>query len=410
MSRAKPHTLRGHPLDADLVALIEEMLDELYDDLSSVGTSGHNLLSDEHTDTVEVDPVRGDIITAQVIGSSTDVAWQSLAIGSSTFYLKSDGTDAAWAQIQETDIADGTIFARVASAETITGVWTHSANIILGNGFYLRGTSEAASSIRIISHDAGGFAVNIGDPVAANNNTIRLYTTAVARWTMTAVGITTTLQHIGPIGSASAPTYTASGGSNTGVYFPTTTSIGFTTGGTLRVTLNNTQVLSTTPWNGPNGSVGTPALAPSSDTNTGIYFDGSDALLLTTAGTLRTTWQSGGGLKHDYATLFTGVISPSALAAGDTNDYAPTNFANAFVLRLSGDAGGTSALTGIAAPAAGRYIVCYNVSANNITFKHDTTSTATNRFYTNTAADVTVGQHGVIRFWYDTSDTRWRQI
>lgn len=66
----------------------------------SAGSSTHNLLSATHPDTTAASPTRGDLIVAQ--GASP--TWSRLALGSSGKYLRSDGTDAAWAQIPHTDL------------------------------------------------------------------------------------------------------------------------------------------------------------------------------------------------------------------------------------------------------------------------------------------------------------------
>jgi hypothetical protein len=61
-------------------------------DLTSTGGSAHAILSSTHSDTLTATVVRGDII----VGNSTP-AWARLAIGSNGYFLKSNGTDAAWA-------------------------------------------------------------------------------------------------------------------------------------------------------------------------------------------------------------------------------------------------------------------------------------------------------------------------
>ena len=66
-------------------------------------TTNHNLLSATHTDTVAGTPARGDIIVAQLQADNT-IKWQKKAIGSAGQYLRSDGTDVQWANIQDSDI------------------------------------------------------------------------------------------------------------------------------------------------------------------------------------------------------------------------------------------------------------------------------------------------------------------
>lgn len=60
----------------------------------------HALLSATHSDTTAGSVARGDIITGQ--GASP--TWTRLALGSSGKYIRSDGTDAAWAVIATGDL------------------------------------------------------------------------------------------------------------------------------------------------------------------------------------------------------------------------------------------------------------------------------------------------------------------
>lgn len=62
--------------------------------------ASHNLLSSTHTDTTAASPTRGDLVTAQ--GASP--AWTRLALGLAGRYLRSNNTDAVWAQIPHTDL------------------------------------------------------------------------------------------------------------------------------------------------------------------------------------------------------------------------------------------------------------------------------------------------------------------
>jgi hypothetical protein len=63
------------------------------------GATAHNLLSVTHGDTVASAVSRGSII----IGNATP-AWEELTIGAADTFLKSDGTDAAWASVDFDDL------------------------------------------------------------------------------------------------------------------------------------------------------------------------------------------------------------------------------------------------------------------------------------------------------------------
>jgi hypothetical protein len=98
----------------------------------------HNLLqSDTHSDTLTGTVVRGDVI----IGNSTP-KWSRLAKGSNGSFLRSGSTDVAWGtdgsaltNIVESAISDGTILARVAANESISGIYnfTNGATVTIAS-------------------------------------------------------------------------------------------------------------------------------------------------------------------------------------------------------------------------------------------------------------------------------------
>jgi len=78
------------------------------------------------------------------------------------------------------------------------------------------------------------------------------------------------------------------------------------------------------------------------------------------------------------AVTYTGVITPTALAA-DTNNWAPTGLSAARIIRAS--ASSAISLTGITAQATGRELLLENVGTSNITLlPNNTNSSAANRF------------------------------
>lgn len=104
-----------------------------------------------------------------------------------------------------------------------------------------------------------------------------------------------------------------------------------------------------------------------------------------------------------------GLISPAALGAGNNNNYNPTSLADAFALRLTGNAT-TSVITGITAPADGRLLFLINIGTPtwNIT-NEDTNSTDVNRVLTATGRTRAIETGGTISLWYDTTSNRWRE-
>ena len=72
-------------------------------------------------------------------------------------------------------------------------------------------------------------------------------------------------------------------------------------------------------------------------------------------------------------------------------------------------AGAAFNVTGLVAPDPGKArIIILHTTAPSVTIKYDVTSTATNRFITNTAADQVMGLEGTKAFIYFSN--RWRQI
>ena len=104
----------------------------------------------------------------------------------------------------------------------------------------------------------------------------------------------------------------------------------------------------------------------------------------------------------------TGVISPTTIT-GANHNYAPTGFATATILRITGTANGDS-ITGIAGGAAGRRIVIFNVGGTTFDLVSESaSSTAANRMLFSTTP-LTIGLAGGIELWYDTTSSRWRSV
>jgi hypothetical protein len=119
------------------------------------------------------------------------------------------------------------------------------------------------------------------------------------------------------------------------------------------------------------------------------------------------------GLSVGTTVTTPSAITPSALASGNTNDYAPAGFSTAYLLRLTANAA-NSILTGLAGGAAGRQVaVCNLATAGLLAFsEEDTNSTAANRFAgTATQSHRSLGGDGTcVLLIYDTTSSRWRFV
>jgi hypothetical protein len=140
---------------------------------------------------------------------------------------------------------------------------------------------------------------------------------------------------------------------------------------------------------------------------TGLNQTGGDAILAGGAG-------NGSGLpgmvRVNSAWALDSTISPAALAAGNNNNYAPTNGTVTNTWRLSPDAAG-STITGITGGQPGRKIEIFNLSTTaSITLTNDDTgnSSAVNCFLLPNSASITIPPLGAAVIWYDTVSSRWR--
>jgi hypothetical protein len=78
--------------------------------------------------------------------------------------------------------------------------------------------------------------------------------------------------------TATAPSFSFTGDTNTGMFRPGTDQVALTTNGVARLTVTTAQFTGTLPWRGQNGTAAAPALSASGDTNTGIYFPAADTI------------------------------------------------------------------------------------------------------------------------------------
>lgn len=106
------------------------------------------------------------------------------------------------------------------------------------------------------------------------------------------------------------------------------------------------------------------------------------------------------------ALKLTGIISPPQITSNQ-NDYAPTAFSTAAVLRINSDA--ARDITGLAGGVGGSLKVVANIGSFTITLKDESgSSTAANRFAL--AADFLLVSDSTIVLQYDSTSSRWRLI
>lgn len=124
-----------------------------------------------------------------------------------------------------------------------------------------------------------------------------------------------------------------------------------------------------------------------------------------------------------YYSAASGVWTPVGNAtplvvtiAGNTNNQSIESAAHVLAnyILLNNTSGASADLTGIQTVLSstgvvvpGTEIVLLNISAQNVVIKYDATSTAANRFFTISGADVTLAQHASIRLRYRASITNY---
>ena len=131
-----------------------------------------------------------------------------------------------------------------------------------------------------------------------------------------------------------------------------------------------------------------------------------------TGGIANTVTLSAGMTIGAGPTVVSGVISPTALASGNTDDWAPTGFSTANIVRVTTDAG-HSTLRGLAGGSGSRkvYLVNIGLSAGNLVLAHnDIGSSDANRFFLPSAGSLTIRPYGCAEIWYDNDLSRWRVL
>lgn len=110
-------------------------------------------------------------------------------------------------------------------------------------------------------------------------------TNGIERLLLTTTGYSSTVPIIHAAGTAALPSLTTDGDLNTGFYFPAADQVGVSTGGTERLLLTTTGYSSTVPRINAAGTVGAPSITATGDLNTGVYFPAADTLAVATGGT-----------------------------------------------------------------------------------------------------------------------------
>jgi len=121
-------------------------------------------------------------------------------------------------------------------------------------------------------------------------------------------------------------------------------------------------------------------------------------------------WNDQSSVRYGFqkAVRLKGDITPDTIATSQ-NNYNPTGFSNSIEMRLIGSAAVN--LTGLQGGSDGRLLITTNVSAFNITFKHQSASSeAANRFICPSGGDAILRPGYTFILKYDDFSDRWRII
>lgn len=212
--------------------------------------------------------------------------------------------------------------------------------------------------------------------------------------------------------SAGTPGLAFAGDPNTGIWSIAANNVSIAAGGVEQVRIATSQSFFLQPVRTNNGSAGAPSYSNNGDTNTGMYFPGGDQLGFSTGGTGRLTIDSTvvtviDNLDAQQQFILSGDITPATLT-GNVNDWAPTGLSTASVIRASSDAN-NRAITGLSGGADGRVIYIQNVGANTIVLMdQDVGSTAANRF--DISGDTELAADDSMGLIYDSTASRWRNL
>jgi len=114
----------------------------------------------------------------------------------------------------------------------------------------------------------------------------------------------------------------------------------------------------------------------------------------------------GGGVNAGSFRVLGSTITVAKPATG-TNDWNPSGFSDAGVVRLTGASAVT--LNGLIAGGAGRIVMLFNTGTAAMTLAHENTgSTAANRFSLPSSINFSIPANDSATLWYDGTSSRWR--
>lgn len=149
---------------------------------------------------------------------------------------------------------------------------------IILTGTVLGGSGTAALPEYSFSVDSNTGMFRVGA------DTLGFSTGGVQRMSISTANNTFALVSLGPTGTAAAPTWSFSGDSDTGMYSSAANTVGITAGGTLRLQVSTTAVISSLQISNAVGTAAAPGYSFTADLNTGVFSPAADQVGISTGG------------------------------------------------------------------------------------------------------------------------------
>jgi hypothetical protein len=319
---------------------------------------------------------------------SLDVAGAIIAGSGNVTIIGSDGRLPAISSTYFADLSGVNLtgVARLASAESISGVWSW-ANSVSIQGRNLASTVvnmlqvNSANSLVVGPTDAQ-VAAAIGVNTTVNGSTsVTLRAGNVNVLSVASTGLTSL------IGSATVPNTFAWKGLNTA-----------------------TSAVSLVMMDATNFALFGP---PDSEVDAGCCLETilrGGGIILQTNNTTRTTiGASDGTFKHFGAFGVDASITASTLSGGENHNYNPTGLSTAYTVRVAGNAITPSKITGISGGFPGREIDFCNTGTDLWSFKpEDSDSTSSNRIAGELSSEYVLNPETCATVKYDGASSRWR--
>jgi hypothetical protein len=195
----------------------------------------------------------------------------------------------------------------------------------IGNG------NSGTTSAQVVLTSAGNVGIGTSSPAQALSVSGNIAATGSIDCGTQFLGLSTD--------SATAPSFSFTGDTDTGVFRTGTNSLGLTTGGTVRLTLSTSALVSTLPFDAPDGTAAQPAFTFSGDTNTGIFRPSSDTIAFAEGGVEAMRIDSSGRLLVGTTSTAGGASTKLYLRSGNQTWQAGPDSGGGFVVYNSSDVG-----------------------------------------------------------------------